>query len=161
MLIVVAFGTAWAALLLLAMWTRSRMTVRTVAALLVNWALQLIFYGFTGLATAWWFFLPLDALTARYILRQPRGRLQGFVSFVLLVQIAMHAGYGISDLLNGYSWDAESKYWTILTMLAAVQALGVGGGLGGGSIVHVYRRFVRRDSMVASPHDLAGAGGGR
>ena len=158
MLVVGAFGIAWIVLLSLATWTGDKMTIRTVAALLANWALQVAFYAISGLSTAWWFFLPLDAGTARYILKQPRGRTQGFVSFVLLAQIAMHASYGISDVLNGYSWAAEIKYWNFLTALAAIQALGVGGGIAGGALVHLYRRHLRRDRLVASPPDIARTG---
>lgn len=157
---VAAFGGSWLALLLVSLWEGKSATIRTAIAMLANWCAQVAFYALTAMSTAWWFFLPLDVVTARYVLRNPSGKLQGIVSFLLLAQIAFHAAYGINEMLNGYSWGAEMKYWTFLTGIAALQAVSVGGGIGGGFLVRLYRRRFRRDHAMASAADLASAGRG-
>ena len=69
--------------------------IRTAAAMLANLALVWLWALVSGIDDAWWFFLAIDGLTARVVLRQPAARAQAVIGFLFVLQCIMHVRYGI------------------------------------------------------------------
>lgn len=145
------FGATWTAILGVVTLMKIPSRIRTVTALLTNWAIGLVFFWITGLHTAWWFVLPLDTITAWFVLRQPAGKLQGGIALLLLVQVAFHCSYGIVEIFNSYSWYAEIKYWRWLRFVATLQIMFVGGGVGGGIVLRACRHLLPWHRSLARP----------
>jgi len=100
--------------------------IRTAMAILANWIINSGFVLATGIYDPWWFFLATDALTAWVILYHPAGKAQALIGYTYIAQILMHCVYAVSN-----SVLAEYAYWQILTAIAFVQLLLLGGWIGG------------------------------
>lgn len=69
--------------------------LRTAVAMLANLALVWLWALVTRIGDSWWFFLAIDGLTARVVLRQPAGRVQAVIGFLFVMQCVLHVRYGI------------------------------------------------------------------
>lgn len=123
----------------------SAQMIRTGAAIFANWALGTAFVLLTGIYDPWWWFLALDAATAFVIMYHPAGRPQSAIGVTFIAQIIIHAVYAVSqrDI-------AAFAYWQILTWIAFVQLLLLGGWIVG----FWWSRYFRdsRDLDRAEPH---------
>lgn len=123
---------------------------RTAFVLLANWTVNTAFVIASGIHDPWAWFVAVDALSAAIVLHQPAGKPQSVVGGLYMAQIVMHGVYGTLKL----SGDpiAESNYWQLLTALAFLQIV----VLGGWTIGHHWRRLarhpgLRRRASVAGP----------
>jgi hypothetical protein len=117
--------------------------MRTGMTILANWIAGTGFVYLTGIHDAWAFSLLLDALAARIILHEPAGKTQAMIGWTYMAQILLHVVYAFSNHSVG-----AYPYWQVLTAMAFVQLLLLGGWIGG-SWYHRYfgnRRVTGRPS---------------
>lgn len=110
--------------------------LRTAAAMLANLALVWLWALVSGIDDAWWFFLGIDGLTARVVLRQPAARSQAVIGFFFVLQCIMHVRYG------GFGGASASVYLDTLTAIGWGQLVAL---IMGATHGHFYRnRFIGR-----------------
>jgi hypothetical protein len=99
---------------------------RTYAAILGNWVANTGFVLLSGNPTAPLWFAATDVAAAAIILRHPAGRVQAAIGWVYVAQIIAHFVFLVrADEAAAYD------YWLLLTRLAWVQLLLLGGwGIG-------------------------------
>lgn len=112
--------------------------LRTAVAMLANLALVWLWALVSGIDDAWWFFLAIDGLTARVVLRQPAARAQAAIGFLYVLQCILHVRYAI-----GVQDDATaSVYLDTLTAIGWGQLVAL---IMGATHGHFYRnRFTSR-----------------
>lgn len=108
--------------------------LRTALAILGNWIANYAYIWATGDFTPWYWFIFTDAISAGVVLYQPAQRVQAVIGWTYMVQIIMHVLYSISP-----SNMAQYSYWQLLTVIAFVQLVLLGGWIGG----YRYRRYRR------------------
>lgn len=125
--------------------------IRTALAILLNWAIGTLFVMATDIYDPWWLFMGLDAAAAFVILYPPAGKIQALIGCTYITQILVHFIYSVSNhAIAAYS------YWEVLTGVAFVQLLLLGGWVGG----HWGRRYFghSRRSHGALAHGKKGVG---
>lgn len=128
---------------------------RTGAVLAVNWTILTAFVIASDIHDPWWIFIPIDAASAAIVMHQPAGKQQSVVGSLYMAQIVAHGVYGALKL-GGESASANG-YWQILSALAFVQLILVGGwavGRYGGKLARHLR--LRRHSAVAGAESRKG-----
>lgn len=148
-----AVSLAYAAALLVTavMARRDPLMLRVALAMLTNLALVWLWALVSGIDDAWWFFLAIDALTARVVLRQPAGRWQAVIGLLYVIQCLMHVRYGI-----GYRDDAiTSVYLDTLTAIGWGQLVALIGGA-----THGRSRHVNGNHLAGGYHRAATQSGG-
>lgn len=95
---------------------------RTWLAIIANWTVNTLFVILSGDPVAWAWFAMADAVTAAVILRHPAGRMQAAIGWVYIAQIIVHFTFAIRGDAAG-----EYDYWLLLTRLAWVQLIILGG----------------------------------
>ena len=123
--------------------------LRTALALLCNWLANYAFVASTGIYDPWYWFIATDAIAAGVVLYQPAQKVQAVIGWTYMVQIIMHVVYSVSP-----SNVAQYAYWEMLTSIAFVQLVLLGGWIGG----HWYRRYRRSNPRRADGHELEGVG---
>ncbi len=96
--------------------------IRTAATLLANWFVGSAYVYATGIPDAWYFSLLLDTISAAIILHQPAGKVQALIGATFMGQILLHGVYAFSNHVLG-----ANPYWQMLTAMAFVQLLLLGG----------------------------------
>lgn len=117
---------------------------RTCLAIVGNWALNTGFVMLSGNPTAAWWFAAVDIAAAAVVLRHPAGRVQAAIGWVYVAQIIAHFVFIVrADEAAAYD------YWLLLTRLAWLQLLLLGGWAVGrwGKIAR--SRAVRRRAELA------------
>jgi hypothetical protein len=102
---------------------------RSVLAVTANWLAGVGFNLATGITDGWWFNIAIDAAAAAVIMYRPASRPQSILGVTYCVQIAMHCGYGLLNLLH--QPVDPMPYYNWLTGIAWVQLLILGGWSGG------------------------------
>lgn len=103
---------------------------RTAIVLAGNWAVNTAYCLAVGVMDPWWWFLIVDAVSARIVLYQPAGKAQAMIGCAYMAQIIMHVVYAVSDQAI-----AADPYWQVLIGLAFVQLFILGGW-------HIGRRWI-------------------
>lgn len=132
--------------------TGTRPMLRTALALLGNWIANYAFVAMTGIYDPWYWFIATDAIAAGVVLYQPAQKLQAVIGWTYMAQIIMHVLYSLSP-----SNMAQFSYWQMLTAIAFVQLVLLGGWIGG----HWLRRrrgYRRTDLGDAHDYELEGVG---
>ncbi len=129
----------------------NRPMMRTALAILGNWVAGTTFVYATAIYDGWWFSLVIDALAASFVLHQPAGKTQALIGWTFMAQILLHVVYAFSNHDVG-----AYHYWQVLTAIAFVQLLLLGGWIGG----YRWRRYFGRKrgsrlSSQASAESLA------
>lgn len=126
----------------------SAQMIRTALVLLCNWIAGTAFVLATGIHDPWLLSIVLDGLSAFIILYQPAGRMQSVIGCTFIAQVMLHAVYFASDRAI-----AAYPYWQILTAMAFVQLVLLGGWVGG----RWYRSYTNRsDHKAAVAHGAQG-----
>ncbi len=123
--------------------------VRTSLAILLNWIAQTVFAETTGIYDAWWFFIVIDAITAAVIIRQPAAKVQALIACVFMGQILLHVVYAFSNHSVG-----AYPYWQLLTVMAFLQLLLLGGWTIDRGRRHLWKRRNPRLAGAASTTGL-------
>lgn len=121
--------------------------IRTAAAIGANWLANTAFVLVTGIYDPWLFFIATDAIAAGVVLYQPAQKVQAVIGWTYMAQIIMHVIYSVST--NNM---AQFAYWQMLTAIAFVQLVLLGGWIGGAW----YRRYRRAHPRHAHGDELEG-----
>lgn len=127
---------------------------RTCLAIVGNWLLNTGFVLLSGNPTAAWWFAAVDIAAAAIVLRHPAGRVQAAIGWVYVAQIIAHFVFIVrADEAAAYD------YWLLLTRLAWLQLLLLGGWSIGrwGKIAR--SRAVRRRAELAGDTRRSGVAG--
>lgn len=123
---------------------------RTAAVLFANWTINTAFVLTFKIYDPWAWYIATDTLSAAIVLYRPAGKPQSMIGGLYMAQIVMHCVYGALEISR--KAIAENSYWQVLTALAFVQLL----VLGGWASVHHWRR-IARSSRGRRGASLAGA----
>jgi len=124
--------------------------IRTALAIFLNWCAQTAFAESFHVYDAWWFFIIIDTISAAAILHQPAGKVQALIGATFMGQILLHVVYAFSNHGVG-----AYPYWQMLTAMAFVQLL----LLGGWTIARGLRSvWERRNPRLAGTASTTGLG---
>lgn len=108
--------------------TRSRRLGFSAGVLLSDWGFATLLAGLTGTQYDWAWLALIDCLAA-WVLVIPHRRMEAVLSVSYAIEMLVHISYGIeatfflrpSDAWG--TWHAQSRDWTILFVIACLQAL--------------------------------------
>lgn len=123
--------------------------LRTAFVIVANWIAGTGFVYATGIYDAWWFSLLLVTVSAAVILHQPAAKTQAMIGATFMGQILLHVVYAFSNHNVG-----AYPYWQMLTAMAFVQLLLLGGWTIASGIRHIWRRSHPRLVGAASTTGL-------
>lgn len=124
--------------------------LRVSLAIFLNWVFGTAFVMLTDIYDPWRLSLILDTISATIIMYQPAGRMQAVIGCTYMGQIILHVIYAFSNQQVG-----AHPYWQMLTAMAFVQLL-----LLGGWTIDRGRRFIwrRRHPHLAGTASTTGMG---
>lgn len=127
---------------------------RTCLAIVGNWLANAGFVLLSGDHVAAWWFALADLTAAAVILRHPAGRVQAAIGWVYVAQIIAHFVF-IVRAEEAAAYD----YWLLLTRLAWLQILLLGGWTIGRWGKTARSHVLRRRAELAGHSGREGVGG--